>query len=456
MAVGLDMSFRLQLFVGRLSQSAFVRNVLVVVSGTAVAQIIGFALSPVISRLFSASDFGVFGSFGAVLAVITAGVTLEYSQAIMLPTDKGDAMNLFVVSCLAMALITAACLVACLIAPATVHGLVKVRGGWMLALLVAATVSAGLNQACQAWCVRVKAFKHTSASQVVRSVASNGMQIGLGSVNAGGTGLIVSSVLADVLASVNLGRVLLQDLLALRQTIRWKRMQQLMKEYRDFPTYSASQNVINALSVGLPIFLLTHFYGIGVAGSYAFGGRILQAPMNLVLRALRQVLFQKAGETQHQGNPLFPLYVKSTVGLVAVALLPALVLVVCAPPLFVWVFGAKWQTAGEFARYLVVWLLTAFSSLPADLFARLIRIQRTIFFCDLLKLAARALVLAVGGLCLTALQSVILFSVVGAVMNAAVILLVGHAVAKRERERQRGDILVEDYPILAPMPADEK
>ena len=47
----------------RLKKSSFVKNVLVVMSGTAAAQIIGFALTPIISRLFSPSDFGVFGSF---------------------------------------------------------------------------------------------------------------------------------------------------------------------------------------------------------------------------------------------------------------------------------------------------------------------------------------------------------------------------------------------------------
>ena len=46
-------------------------------SGTAAAQAIGFALTPVISRLYSPSDFGIFGSFDAVLTVVAAGVTLD-------------------------------------------------------------------------------------------------------------------------------------------------------------------------------------------------------------------------------------------------------------------------------------------------------------------------------------------------------------------------------------------
>jgi lipopolysaccharide exporter len=423
---------KLEDILARLRKSSFVRNILVVMSGTAVAQIIGLALTPIISRLFSPSDFGVFGSFISVASIIAAGATLEYTQAIMLPKEKEDAINLFVISCLGTIAVGFLCLTICILIPATVNGLMKTSGVWALALLVAATVVAGLNRACQAWCVRVKAFKHTAASQVIRSFSSNGAQIGFGFLKGGATGLIISSVLADILASINLVRVLIPDLLVLRHSIRWGRIKQLAKDYRDFPMFSASQNVINALSSGLPVLLLTHFYGIMVAGAYAFGVRILQVPMGFVLSALRQVLFQKAGETQHQDGKLLPLYVKITAGLFGLAFFPSLALFIWAPQLFTWIFGSQWGMAGEFARSLVLWMMFVFCNLPAVLFAQLIRIQRTVFLYDLVLLAARVLSLVLGGLYLNALQTVMLFSVVGAFMNFILILLVGHAVMKNE------------------------
>ena len=91
---------RLRAHASHVAQSAFVRNVMVVMTGTAVAQVIGFALSPVVSRLYTPSDFGVFGSFGAVAGVIAAAATLEYTQAIMLPKSRADALNVFLVACL--------------------------------------------------------------------------------------------------------------------------------------------------------------------------------------------------------------------------------------------------------------------------------------------------------------------------------------------------------------------
>ena len=418
----------------RLKNSAFVKNILIVMTGTALAQAIGFALTPIISRLFTPSDFGAFGSFTAIAGIIGAGATLQYTQALMLPKKKTDAINLFVVACLSTFILAILLLIVYFIIPSYFNGLMKTHGFWALALLVVITIAFGLNQSFQAWCVRVKAFKHTSMSQVVRSFSSNGAQIGFGFLKAGAPGLIISFVLANMLASINLVRVVLSDLLTLRHAIRWSRIKQLAIEYRDFPMYSASQNVINAVSSGLPVLLLTHFYGIAVAGAYAFGMRLLSAPMGFALTALRQVLFQKAAETQHQGGSLSSLYIKISAGLFGMGFFPSLVLFIWAPQIFTLVFGPQWHTAGIFARALILWMIFAFCNLPAVLFARLIRIQRTVFFYDLGLLATRVMALMMGGLYLNALQTIIMISIIGSVMNLFLIVLVGRALMKKECE----------------------
>ncbi len=424
---------RLKSIITKLRKSSFIKNVVVVMTGSAVAQILGFTLTPIISRLFSPSDFGVFGSFGAILSVISAGITLEYTQAMMLPKKNEDAINLLMLSFISVVIISASCLAVFLFDPSFFQGLMKAPNTWIPVMLVVAILFSGLNKSCQSWCVRAKAFKHTAASIVIRSISSKGTQIGLGYLNGGAAGLIVSRILSDMLASVNLAWVLLHDLLTFRRCIRWDRMKQLAKDYRDFPMYSASQNVINALSRGMPVLLIAHFYGIDVAGAYSFAGGILTVPMGFVLTALRQVLFQKASETQHSGERLLPLYMKVTLGMFALAFFPSLFFFIWAPHIFIWIFGSQWHMAGEIARSLILWILVAFCNLPAVLFAKIIRIQRFIFFYDLCLLATRAVTVVLGGLYLSSLNTVMLFALVGAVMNSILIFKVGYAVMKKER-----------------------
>ncbi len=425
----------------RLRRSAFIRNLLIVMSGTALAQALGYALSPIISRLFTPAEFGVYGSFSAVLGIIGAGITLDYSLAVMLPKRREEAFGLFMLSCLGTAAVSAVVLGICLLVPAFVRSILKAPTSWVLAPLVVGVLATGLNQSCQAWCVREKAFKHTSASQVIRSVSTNGLQIGFGYLRGGASSLIVAVVVGEVLASLNLARVVSRGLRTLLKDFRWNQMIRLAKEYSDFPLYSASMNIINAVSLGLPVFLLTHFFGIAVAGAYAFSIRILSAPLGLIQKALRQVLYQKACETQNAGGRLLPLYVKFTGGLFAVGVLPTFVLAVGSPPLFAWIFGAQWRTAGVFAQSLVLWLMLMLCNVPANLFSRIVRIQRQMFFFDLAVLALRTLALALGGLYLSASLTVTTFAVVGAVMNAVYILIIGVILRRKEGQLAWKEVL---------------
>ena len=278
----------------KIVKSHFVKNITIVMTGTVLAQALGFVISPIISRLFSPADFGVFGSFNSVLGIVTAGITLEYSAALILPKKKNDALNLLVFSCICTTVISFCSMIVFFTFPAYFKSILKAPSPWVLLLLILGIFINGLNQTFQAWCVREKSFKHTSASQVIRSLSANGMQIGIGFLKGSSLGLIWSSVLADGLATINLARVAVRDFKGLYKDISLRQMKRLVIEYRDFPTYSASMAIINAASMGLPILLLTHYYGLAVAGAYAFGLRIISLPMSFVERALKQVLYQKS------------------------------------------------------------------------------------------------------------------------------------------------------------------
>lgn len=416
----------------RLKQSSFFKNMLVVMSGTAVAQAIGFALMPVISRLFSPSDFGAFGVFSAVLSVIGAVVSLDYTQAMMLPKKESDAMNLFFISCLSTFSVTCLCLLFCLLFPSTANSLMKTTSFAVLVLSIIGVLMTGVNQSCSAWCIRVKAFKATATSQVIRSLTNSGTQMGLGLLKSGAPGLILGLILAEIIATFNLLRILIPDIKNLRHEIKWMQMKQMMKEYRDFPLYSATPSLIDALSRGLPVLILTHFYGIAIAGAYAFSTRIIQAPTAIITNSLRQVLFQKASEVNNASGRLLPLYVKATAGLFGMAILPALIIALWGPSIFTWIFGRQWHTAGQFSSFLILWLAVMFCNTPAILFSRIIRIQREMFLWQLFMHVARIVALITSGVYLSALPAIIVFSLVGLAMNILIILVVGYNLMKRE------------------------
>ena len=82
------------------------KGVLVLGSGTAVAQLIGIVTMPIITRLYTPADLGVLAVYSSVLAIFGVGATLRYELAYGLPKENDDAINLFGLSLILLCLTT--------------------------------------------------------------------------------------------------------------------------------------------------------------------------------------------------------------------------------------------------------------------------------------------------------------------------------------------------------------
>jgi O-antigen/teichoic acid export membrane protein len=245
----------------------------------------------------------------------------------------------------------------------------------------------------------------------------------------GGPGLIGGVILGDVGAVLRLGwSSLAQSGRVFRTCFQWAELKRQAWEYREFAIYGTPQNVMNALSQGLPVLILAFYYGAAVAGWYAFGMRLLQVPMNFILLSMRQVLFQKLSQISSSGGDIHGPFVKSTQLLVFMCLVPATVGFLVAPPVFAFIFGEEWRVAGEYSRWLILWLAPMFCNVPATLVARILRLQRDLFLLDVFLLGARAAVLVLGGMWLQPLHTIIALSAVGTFFNIGFIWYVARRV----------------------------
>ena len=419
----------------RLAKSPFFRNVAIVMSGTVVAQAVGMLIMPLVTRLYSPADFGVLGAFNAFLSIAGAGIALQYSDAVVLPKSDLDAAALVAASSLSILVLTGLLGAGVLLFPGFFRSWAGQGGaGWMLLFLILALPVTGLNQTLQAWCTRRKAFKTTAHSQMARPACSLSMQVAAGFAHLGWGGLVSGSIAGDAAATAVLARESLRaDGSLLRQAFTWKHLKAVGREYVDFPLYSMPQNVLNAASQGIPVLLLTRYFGPAVAGSYALGMRVLQAPMSLILTSVRQVLLQRATEVHNHGQRLWPLLARSTGLLALIAFAPAVLIALLSPVVFRWAFGPDWGLAGECARWLVLWLGIMFCNLPAALLGRILRQQRNLLIFDVLLLAARVTSLVLAARALSPVQTVMVFSLVGFAFNVFFILWIAALVLRHDR-----------------------
>ena len=71
------------------------RNILTLMTGTTIAQAIPIAISPILTRIYTPEDFGIFAIFLAITLIIGSIANGHYEQAIMIPKKDEDAINIF-------------------------------------------------------------------------------------------------------------------------------------------------------------------------------------------------------------------------------------------------------------------------------------------------------------------------------------------------------------------------
>ena len=78
-------------------KSEFSQNVFTVITGTTVAQGIPILISPLLTRIYTPEDFGLFALFLSITAIFGSVSAGKYELAIMLPKKQDEALNIFVI-----------------------------------------------------------------------------------------------------------------------------------------------------------------------------------------------------------------------------------------------------------------------------------------------------------------------------------------------------------------------
>ena len=377
---------------------SFSRSVLTLMTGTTLANVIPIAVAPILARLYSPSDFGLFALYAGVVALLAAAATGRYELAIVLPAEDEDAFHLLGLSLLIATAVAAGCallawgfhsgLVAALRAPALSTWLYLVPIGVLLA---------GSAQALTSWLNRKRAYTRIAQSRFLQAVTTAALTIAVASAGLGPGGLIVGAVAGQVIATALLAFVVWRGLgSSLHLTPGGMRSQ--AARYRDFPRVNALHALFDNLSVSGTVILLSWFFDAVVVGHYSMAMRVLTAPVALIGAAIAQVFYQRAADLQNRGADLRPLLGSMLKRSVGIALPATLLLVIVAPSLFTFAFGPEWAAAGTYARLLSPYMFFAFVAAPLAFLPLVLNRQWQSFLLsttgNLLFLAS----IAVGGL----------------------------------------------------------
>lgn len=347
---------------------AAARQVMTLVAGTGLAQLIPLAVSPLLTRLYTPQDFGVFALYASLLAVLAVLGSARYELALMLPKDDTDALALVALAMAIVLATSAAVLAAVLLFQA---GLARwldspALGPWLFLVPVSMLLT-GLVNTLTVWANRTSRYRQISISRVLQSASAAAVAVALGwGLSRGsqaGVGLVLGAVAGQALAAASLAWPFWRRWGARLQGVGWQPMRAQALRFREFPAINMPHALLDALQGSAVVALIAALFGPTLLGFHALAQRVVRTPMATLGSAVAQVFQKRAADALHAGGDTRRLVdaVLRRLVAVAVAVLPLLWF---APELFAFVFGAAWREAGVYAQILTPWLLLNFMLSP--------------------------------------------------------------------------------------------
>jgi O-antigen/teichoic acid export membrane protein len=350
------------------------------------------ASSPILTRLYTPTDFGILGAFTSVSSILVIAAALRYDMAIPLPSKDEHAASLVV-----LALVIASVF-------STILGILV---WWMPQQILWCTQSPFLGPYLyflplnvvltnaytifNYWAIRKKDFRRVAATKLSRGIAFVATQIACYAL--GPLGLVLGVIASSGAGLVRLAYVAFGRDRHFYDVVTRRMVKEQAYYYRRFPQFSALSALANTSGTFLPVILFAAFYGPQVAGHFVLVNRVAGWPLRLVGESVAQVYYAKAAEDSRTSQTaLSRLFFKISLYLVGMSVLPVIVLLLLGPWIVPTIFGAEWVLAGKYAQALAIMFGLQFVTSSLSQTLNVLQRQSWVLAWDLLRL-----VMVVGG-----------------------------------------------------------
>lgn len=384
-------------------------GVAVIVSGTLVAQLLVLAAYPVLTRVFTSSEFGAYALVYAVANLLFPLAALRVDALVPLPRSEDEAIDLVGYGLRAAAVVGLLGTVAALLVQMQWIGGGEASWSW---LWVAAPLTAlvAAFQVVNAWAIRRGRFGAIARRSVLQAAVMVSVQIAAGLGGAAAGGLLAGLSVAFVVSIVALvaGSGLPREVLTLGRGDLHGRASAAVS--------LSLAGVLNGAGLQAPLLLMSALFGLGAAGQFALAQQAIAVPAALVGQAVSQVYLSRLSahvrETGESGRAIF---LAATRPLVLLAVPSGLAALLLAPVVFPVVFGDAWRVSGEMVSALSVSLAAQLVGAPLSQTLVVAGAARTQLVWDAGRVVAVVLALLLAALAgATATQAVWCYSLVNA------------------------------------------
>lgn len=357
---------------------------------TALGQLLGLAIAPILGRWLGPAAFGAFGVYLAVLGSLGGAASWRLGLAVPVPLRDEDASAVLAAGVLATLLSTVAVTIA--VAAFGTHAAVvwlnAPDAASLLWLIPASILGVGFTDVLGGWCLRNREFPALVRQRVVRAVGTSGWQfVHALALRSGAWPLVWGEVVGRLASVAEMARLIWRREGQRLRALGWAQVRAALRAQRAFVAVATPAHLLNQLGQWVPVFLLASWWGAAAAGLYVVGQRVIGIPIGLIGDSAGQVYIADLAERARVAPArMRPLFRETVLSLGRLAALTAVVLILLGPVGFALGFGAEWRDAGRMVRWQGIALAAQLVAIPMAHTLVVLRFQRRQLVWDILRL----------------------------------------------------------------------
>lgn len=336
-----------------IKKSDLINHTFILLSGTVIAQIFVLIAYPILSRLYSPTDFGTYAIFLNIVNILQVITTGRYDLTIILPKKNKDAKSLFIATLIVGLLLVLLYYILLLAFNQSILALLKSPelNVWIWLIPISIYMIC-VFQVTNYWLTRNRLFKQISYLKIVQtvSIALLTLVIGFCGVK---TGQILGYFIGNTLMILYCFYLLNKNKFFQLKT-SCLRVWENIKKYKDFPIYNSIPYLASAASASIPVFYINSFFGTQIVGFVNLARQIILIPILFISSSFSQVYLEKLAKSKNEGKLIYNDLKKIIKVLFLMALVFFLLASSCSFWIFQYIFGESWKEAGIYASIMAI------------------------------------------------------------------------------------------------------
>jgi len=416
-----------------LGKSRYKRNILRMVGARVISQLIPILISPLLTRIYTPKEFGVFQVYFTVVSITGIISNGRYALSILLPKKDADSQVLALFSALLTALFTMLFWGALCVFRNDFFILLNIESiKQHLPLLAINVFFFGIAEVFFLLELKRKKYKKLILNIFVQSSTMIISRVLFGFKDMGACGLILSYLIGYIVSVLLL---LCKIEIRVSLDVFKSRVKELAKRYINFPKFSLLSDGMQNLTNLSPTILLNKCFGSDIAGYFSLSDKILGSPLWFITSSVGDVYRQEASEQFRLKGSCKDIFVKTVRSLFFFGIVPFLLIFLIVPLLIPFVFGSDWTVTGTFVRIFSLMYFTAFLSNPILYTINILDKQKYSVVFQIMKLVSILIAFVVGVYFKNFIMTLVIWSVLVSISNVFILYVSYRLVSKINKKQ---------------------